>query len=55
MYNIEQISRGVSLQRIEEYKQKTETEQKSLKLKKIIWICFTVSLAVLFFSYRIFG
>lgn len=55
MYNVEQISRGVSPQRVAEYKQKTEMPIKPLILKPIITIGFAVALSILLICIKIFG
>ncbi len=55
MYNVEQISRGVSPQRVAEYKQKTEMQPASLKLKMAVYIGFAISLAVLLICWKTFG
>ena len=55
MYNIEQISRDVSPQRVLEYKQKTEMPTKPLRLKTIVAIGFAVTLATLLICIKLFG
>lgn len=51
-YNINQISKGVSPQRVEEFKQKTEREEGKLILKKIVYIVFGISLSIILFIYN---
>ena len=48
-YNVNQISKGVSSQRVEEFKQKTEREEGKLILKKIVYSVFGISLGIIFF------
>lgn len=51
-YNINQISKGVSPQRVEEFKQKTERTESKLLLKKIVYIVFGISLGIILFIYN---
>lgn len=55
MYNMDQISKGVSPQRVEEYKRKTEKVPGRLRLKMIVWLSMIASLATIFICYRIYG
>ena len=52
-YNVHQISKGVSPQRVEEFKKKTEKEEGKLVLKMITYIVFAVSLGVILLIYKL--
>ena len=47
MNNINHLSRGVSKERVEEFKRQANVEEKPLILKKIVYGCFGVTLAIL--------
>lgn len=55
MNKINQISKGVSQQRVEDFKKKTETPERELVLKKIVYIVFFVSLAILLGTWKLLG
>ena len=46
-YNVNQISKGVSPQRVEEFKQKTAQAEGKLLLKKIVYVVFGISLGII--------
>lgn len=46
-YNTNQISTGVSPQRVEEYKRKTSTPAPPLLLNKLVHMTFRITLAIL--------
>ena len=52
-YKAHQISKGVSPQRVEEFKQKTARQEGRLWLKKVIYAMFAVSLGIILLMYSL--
>lgn len=51
-YNANQISKGVSSGRVEEFKQKTAKAEGKLILKKIVYIVFGITLGIILIIYN---